>query len=182
MMLAKQGHSVVLFEKDELGGTCLNKGCIPTKSLIHSSEIYSQLVNSAAIGIDLTINNFDFIKIAEKRDNAVLKIRKSLELAVKNSGVNVIYAEAKIKDKNTIIADNNEYNINNIIVATGSKPREVKGLEFDGKFILSSEWLAPDWGMNIGRVNIPVSLNAGFRCSVPNLENSESFSCFVSEL
>ncbi|MCQ2754126.1 MAG: NAD(P)/FAD-dependent oxidoreductase [bacterium] len=139
MMLAKQGHSVVLFEKNELGGTCLNKGCIPTKSLIHSSEVYNGLINSANIGVDLTINNFDFAKVAEKRDNTVSKIRKSLELAVKNSGVNVIYAEADIKDKNTIVADGNEYKVNNIIVATGSKPREVKGLEFDGKFILSSD-------------------------------------------
>lgn len=136
--LANKGHSVVLFEKNNLGGTCLNRGCIPTKSLLHSSEIFKQLNNLNDIGIEAEIKNFDFKKIAEKRDNTILKIRKSLELAIKNSGTKVINAEAKIIDSKTILADI-EYKVDNIIVATGSKPREIKGLESDGEFILNSD-------------------------------------------
>lgn len=139
IMLAKNGHSVVLFEKDKLGGTCLNKGCIPTKSFLHSSDIYSEIKNSDNIGVTIDNLNLDFTKVVEKKNSTVEKIRKSLELAVKNSGVKTIYAEACIKDKNTILADNQEYQAENIILATGSKPREIKGLEFDGKFILSSD-------------------------------------------
>ena len=139
MALAQKGFSVVIFEKDKLGGTCLNRGCIPTKSLLHSSEKYKEILNSSDLGIEVEIKNFDFSKIAEKRDNTVEKIRKSLELAVKNSGVITVYAEAKITDKNKIIANGEEYIVKNLIVATGSKPRELKGLEFDGEFVLSSD-------------------------------------------
>ena len=138
MMLAQKGHKVVLFEKDFLGGTCLNRGCIPTKSLLHSSEVYSNILNSGDFGLEIELKSFDFSKVAEKRDKIIEKIRKSLELAVKNSGVNVVYQEAKIIDSNTILADK-EYRIGNIITATGSKPRELKGLEFDGDFILNSD-------------------------------------------
>ena len=138
MALAQQGHSVVLFEKEQLGGTCLNKGCIPTKSLLHSSEVYNQIQKAADFGLEIEIKSFDFTKIAEKRDKTIEKIRKSLELAVKNSGVQVIYHDAKIIDSKTILADK-EYSVQEIILTTGSKPREIKGLEFDGQFVLSSD-------------------------------------------
>ena len=139
MMLAKQGKSVVLFEKDKLGGTCLNKGCIPTKSFLHSSDIYAELQKANSIGITADNLSFDFAKVCEKKNSTVERIRKSLELAVKNSGVKVVYAEACIKDKTTITADNTEYKVGEVILATGSKPREIKGLEFDGDYILSSD-------------------------------------------
>lgn len=137
--MAKAGKKVALFEKDKLGGTCLNKGCIPTKSLLHSSEIYRQILLAEEYGFDITINSFDFSKITQKRDSAVEKIRKALELAVKNSGVEIIYKEAKIIDKNTVLAEDTEYKASEIIFAAGATPRSIKGLEFDGEFILSSD-------------------------------------------
>ena len=139
MMYAKQGKKVVLFEKDKLGGTCLNKGCIPTKSFLHASDVYAELVEASAIGINAENISLDFSKVCEKKNQTVERIRKSLELAVKNSGVNVIYADACVKDKQTIVANHTEYKVGEVILATGSKPREIKGLEFDGKFILSSD-------------------------------------------
>lgn len=139
MHLALNGKSVILFEKEFLGGTCLNKGCIPTKSLLHSSEVYKQILKSQDFGIELEIKSFDFSKVAEKRDKTVEKIRKALELAVKNSGVNIVYANAEIKDEKTVVANSEVYQVNEIIYATGAKPREIKGLEFDGDFILSSD-------------------------------------------
>lgn len=139
MMLAKQGKKVVLFEKDKLGGTCLNKGCIPTKSFLHSSDVYAELKKCATYGIFAENVSFDFSKICDKKNQTIEKIRKSLELAIKNSGVNVVYAEACVKDKNAIIADNTEYKVSEIILATGSKPKTLKGLEFDGEYILSSD-------------------------------------------
>ena len=139
MNLAKQGHSVVLFEKDKLGGTCMNKGCIPTKSLLHSSEVFANLKKAEEFGITSDISQFDFAQVVEKKDKTIEKIRKSLELAVKNSGVQTVYAQACIKDKNTIKTEEKEYTVGQIILAAGSKPKEIKGLEFDHKFILSSD-------------------------------------------
>ena len=139
MMLAKQGKKVVLFEKDKLGGTCLNKGCIPTKSFLHSSDVYAELKKCATYGLFAENVSFDFSKICDKKNQTIEKIRKSLELAIKNSGVNVVYAEACVKDKNAIIADNTEYKVSEIILATGSKPKTIKSLEFDGEYILSSD-------------------------------------------
>ena len=138
MLLAQKGFNVVLFEKEFLGGTCLNRGCIPTKSLLHSSQVYSGVLNSADYGIEIELKAFDFTKVVEKRNKTVEKIRKSLELAVKNSGVKLVYAEAKIVDEKTILAEE-EFKVNKIVVATGAKPRELKGLEFDGDFILNSD-------------------------------------------
>lgn len=139
MFLAKQGHSVVLFEKDKLGGTCLNKGCIPTKSFLHSSEVFATIKNSQNYGITCDNFLFDFSKIVEKKDTTVEKIRKALELAVRNSGTKVVYANACVKENNLILADGTEYKVNKMIIATGSRPRPIKGFEFDGKFILSSD-------------------------------------------
>lgn len=139
ILLAKQGHSVVLFEKDKLGGTCLNRGCIPTKSLLHSSDLYAEVMQALQKGEFEGNISFDFAKVAEKKDKTVEKIRKSLELTVKNSGVKTVYAEACVVDKNKIKAAQEEYNVGKIILATGSKPREIKGLEYDKEFILSSD-------------------------------------------
>lgn len=138
MFLAKQGKTVVLFEKDCMGGTCLNRGCIPTKSFLHSSELYQQIKNANDLGISFENFNFDFSKVVEKKDKTIEKIRKSLELAVKNSGVKTIYEEACVEN-NFIKTLSATYEVGKIIVATGSKPREIKGLEFDGEFILSSD-------------------------------------------
>ena len=139
MCLAKNGHSVILFEKDKLGGTCLNRGCIPTKSFLHSSEIYAQIMTSDKIGVHIDDFFFFFSKVVEKKDTTVERVRKSLELAVKNSGVKTVYAKACIKDKNTILTESEEYKVDNIIIASGSKPKELPGLKFDGEFILSSD-------------------------------------------
>ena len=139
MCLAKNGHSVILFEKDKLGGTCLNRGCIPTKSFLHSSEIYAQIMTSDKIGVHIDDFSFDFSKVVEIKDTTVERVRKSLELAVKNSGVKTVYAKACIKDKNTILTESEEYKVDNIIIASGSKPKELSGLKFDGEFILSSD-------------------------------------------
>lgn len=139
MYLAKQGHSVVLFEKDQLGGTCLNRGCIPTKYFLHASQVYADMFKSENYGIQAENITLDFKRVVENKNITVNKLRKALELAVKNSGVQIVYAEAHILNNNTIIANNEEYSIQNIIVATGAKPRQIEGMVFDGEFFLSSD-------------------------------------------
>ena len=136
---AKQGKSVVLFEKDEIGGTCLNKGCIPTKAFLHVADLYTELNNLGNTGINIDSVSLDFEKVKEYKNNIVSKLRKGLEMGLKSSGVNVVYAEAELVNNNTIKTADNEYNCSKIVIATGSVPKEIKGLEFDHEFILSSD-------------------------------------------
>ncbi len=139
LYLATQGKSVVLFEKDEMGGTCLNRGCIPTKILLHVAELYQNFKNAEKFGIYAENITFDYEKVAEHKNKIVEKLRKSLELAIKKSGINVVKETAKVVSDNLIEASGEEYSCSKIVVATGSKPRELKGLEFDHDFILSSD-------------------------------------------
>lgn len=139
LYLATQGKSVVLFEKDEVGGTCLNRGCIPTKILLHVAELYQSFKTAEKFGIYADNITFDYEKVAEHKNKIVEKLRKSLELAIKKSGIKVVKETAKVVSDNLIKASGEEYSCGKIVVATGSKPRELKGLEFDHKFILSSD-------------------------------------------
>jgi dihydrolipoamide dehydrogenase len=137
--LHAQGKKVVLFEKDEIGGVCLNRGCIPTKSILHSSELFYKLQNCADCEISVENVKCDYSKVIERKNNIIEKLRKGIELSLKNSKVTVVKSEAQIVDKNTIISNSEKYVCDKIICATGSSPRIIKGLEFDKEFILSSD-------------------------------------------
>ena len=140
-----KGLSVVLFEKDKVGGVCLNRGCIPTKAILHSAELYEEMKSATELGITAENLSFDYSKVVERKDKIVEKLRKSLELSLKNSGVVVVNAEAKIPShtmkngENQVFANEEIYECEKIITATGSKPRDFDGLRFDHKFILSSD-------------------------------------------
>ena len=135
----KQGLSVVLFEKAEIGGVCLNRGCIPTKAILHSAELFEEIKTADTVGITLSNVGVDFSKVMERKNQVVEKLRKSLALTLKNSGTVTINAEALILDKNHIEANGEIYECSKIIVATGSTPRTFNGMEFDHKNILSSD-------------------------------------------
>ena len=136
---AKLGKSVILFEKDKMGGTCLNRGCIPTKAFLHVADLYSELKTANKLGIECENINFDYEKVFTYKENVVDKLRRGLELTMKNAGITVVNSYAEVISENRIKTDTTEYNCSDIIVATGSKPREIKGLEFDHKFILNSD-------------------------------------------
>ncbi len=136
---AKQGKSVILFEKNEIGGTCLNRGCIPTKIYLHAAQVYQEMKDASKIGIFSDNINFDFEKISEHKNNTIQKIRKSLELMIKQAGITVVKEEAKILTKDSIEANNVQYNCNEIVMCTGSIPKEIKGIEFDHEFIINSD-------------------------------------------
>ncbi len=136
---ASVGKKVILFEKDLIGGVCLNRGCIPTKTMLHSAEIFNEICNSSDMGIYADNCRIDFAEIAERKRAVVDKLRNGLERSFKNSGIVVINTEAKIIDKNTIAADGQDYKCQEIIAAVGSSPRVIKGMEYDHKLILSSD-------------------------------------------
>lgn len=135
-----EGLSTVLFEMNELGGTCLNKGCIPTKAILHSAQMFKEIRNSADLGINVDNVTVNFEKVMERKNEIVKKLRKMLELSIKNSGTTFVKSQAEIIDNGKIKDfEGNIYNCKKIIVAVGAKPREIKGLEFDNKQILSSD-------------------------------------------
>mgnify|MGYP002624696119 CR=1 FL=1 len=136
---ASLGNTVVLFEKDLIGGTCLNKGCIPTKTLLHCAEIYENTLNSECFGITVDNCSLNFEKIAERKNEIVEKLRNGLTKILQSNKITIVNSEAKIIDKNTINADGKTYICKKIISAVGSSPKEIKGFEYDGKFILSSD-------------------------------------------
>lgn len=137
------GKTVVLFEKENLGGVCLNKGCIPTKTFLHCADVYNSLKKISNLGINVENYSLDFAKIAERKEKTVEKLRKSLETLLKSYNIEIIYGEAKIiEDANMqryIDANNEIYNCEHIIIATGAEPKCVGGFEFDHGFILSSD-------------------------------------------
>ena len=134
-----QGKSVVLFEKDKIGGVCLNKGCIPTKSILHSSELYKQALNAGKFGIEAENVVFDYAKVIEYKNKTVETLRKGLELALKNAKITVVHGTAEIINSKTIECNGEIFSLKNIICAAGSCPKIIKGLEFDHEFILSSD-------------------------------------------
>lgn len=133
------GKTVVLFEKEYLGGVCLNKGCIPTKTFLHSADVYNSIKKASALGIEVENFSVNFQKVAEKKEKTVEKIRKSLEMLLKSYGIEIVFAEAKVKSKNLIVANEEEFECENILIATGSEPKCVGGFQFDHEFILSSD-------------------------------------------
>ena len=135
----KAGLNVVLFEKDEVGGVCLNRGCIPTKTILHSAEAYAQTLNSQSLGFIAENVELDFLQVMARKKQVVEKIRKSLELSIKNAKIDVVKTCAKVIDKNTIEADGQIYNCDKVIVSTGSVPRELPDIKFDHNFVLSSD-------------------------------------------
>lgn len=136
---AAGGEKVVLFEKDNIGGVCLNKGCIPTKSILHASEMFHKLQTCEDCGIQAENITLDYSKVIERKNKTIEKLRKGIELALKNAKVTVVNAEAKILNTTEIQAGETTYNCKKIICAAGSSPRLVKGLEFDHEFLLSSD-------------------------------------------
>jgi len=143
LLASQKGLRVLLVEKSNLGGVCLNSGCIPTKFLLHESGIYRNIKETGICGIEAESIGFDYRKIKEKKDALVFSLRKGVEYLLKKRGVVVVESEAEIISENTLLLKHNgreeTVKADNIIIAAGSHPVELEGLEFNGSDILSSE-------------------------------------------
>lgn len=134
-----KGQKVILFEKDLIGGTCLNRGCIPTKAVLHSAEVYEEMKEAQCLGLKAENISFDFAEVVERKNKIVEKLRKGLELSLKNCKIEIVNAYAKPLSLNQIEADGKIYECKKVILASGSKPKELKGIKYDGEFVLSSD-------------------------------------------
>ncbi|RGE08468.1 FAD-dependent oxidoreductase [Lachnospiraceae bacterium OF11-28] len=117
------GLSVVLFEHNEMGGTCLNRGCVPTKYLAHVAEINRQLSELGTYGIEAESNNINFRQTQKKNYEIVSNLRNSLSEQMISCGIEIVCGRAELQADKTIVCSGTSYYAQNIIVATGSMPK-----------------------------------------------------------
>jgi dihydrolipoamide dehydrogenase len=142
---AQLGFKTVVIDKDNLGGICLNWGCIPTKSLLKNAEFYDNIKNhSTDFGIKVQGLEFDFTRIIKRSRDIADKMAKNVELLVKKNKVDRIRGFGKLVSVDSIDIFNNDGNkINNlsakkIIIATGARPKSVPSIPVDRKMIITS--------------------------------------------
>lgn len=135
---AQLGLKVCIFEKDKIGGVCLNRGCIPTKVLCQSAEFLYNTKRSSEFGIDITGYALNFQKIQERKDAIVKKLCSGIETLMKARRIEIIKEKAEIREPTCIKAGNNTIESKYILIATGSMPIELPHICFDGRHVLSS--------------------------------------------
>lgn len=142
---AQLGRSVVIVDKAELGGVCLNRGCIPSKALISASRRYELMRRSEAMGLTATEVAVDFGKTQAWKRDVVGKLTGGVGALLKGYGVQVIRGEAYFVGEDTVSVSTEEsgqrYKFNHCILATGSSPVEIKGFPFGGRILSSTEAL-----------------------------------------
>ncbi|ANS32319.1 dihydrolipoamide dehydrogenase (plasmid) [Rhodococcus opacus] len=136
---AELGKSVVLIEKDRLGGTCLHKGCIPTKALLHAGEIADITRESHLFGIESQFNGIDVGGIHKYMHAVIDKNWKGLSGLIRSRGINVVESEGRLIGPRTVEAGNDTFSGTHVVLATGSQSRSLPGIEVDGEKILFSE-------------------------------------------
>lgn len=119
---AKNGLQVVIAEADEVGGTCLNCGCIPTKTFCHHAELIDNLQKTESNGLKTLQFEVDFPAIVARKQQVVNQLRNGIETLLSQPGITLVHGQAHFKDDHTVIIGDEEYTAPNIIIATGSVP------------------------------------------------------------
>ncbi len=137
---AQLGLKTAVVEREHLGGICLNWGCIPTKALLRSSEIFHLMHRLGEFGFSADNIKFDIAKIVERSRKVAAQLSNGVKFLMKKNKITVIDGEAKLVAKNKIAVTGKsagEYGAKNIIIATGARARALPGLEADGKLVWS---------------------------------------------
>ncbi len=138
---AQNGKSVALIEAKELGGTCLNRGCIPSKALIAGSEFVAHLAHAAKFGVHFNDLSVDFGQLAAHKDQVVHKMRTGLEGLIAANKITVYHGYGQLTSSREIKItgkDSAWIEADKIIIATGSEPRNISAFPFDYKHIHDS--------------------------------------------
>jgi len=150
---AQAGKSVVIIEQDKLGGTCLHRGCIPSKSLLRSAEVYAAIGDAASYGIQLPVGApaVDWKAVITRKNGIVDQLHKGLQALMKQHRIDVINGTGRIIGPSifsprsgaiaVVLADGESETIvpKNVVIATGSRPRRIGGLVYDGDRIATSD-------------------------------------------
>jgi dihydrolipoamide dehydrogenase len=142
---ADKGLDVTLVEKEDVGGTCLNRGCIPAKALIHAAGFQKDMEHWDSIGIHNEGLDVEFSEVQEWKNEIVEKLNTGVKNKLEAVGVELMRGEARFIDDSTVRVEEehrtDKLNFEKCVVATGSKPIEVPGLEFDKEGVISSREL-----------------------------------------
>jgi len=136
---AQLGLSVVLIEKDKLGGTCLHRGCIPTKALLHAGEVADSAKHASEFGVNATFTSMDMTAVNTYKDGVVSKLHKGLQGLVKSRNITYVEGVGRLVSPNTVEVNGEQYTGKSVVLATGSYPRTLPGLDIDGRQIVTSE-------------------------------------------
>lgn len=142
---AQLGLKVVMVEGDKVGGTCLHRGCIPTKAYLHAAETADAVRESEKFGILATLDGIDMPKVGQYRDSVVEKLYRGVEGLLASRGVEVVHGWGVVTSPNTVQVDGRTLTGKNLILATGSYSRTLPGLPIEGRVIASEQALKMDW-------------------------------------
>lgn len=140
---AQLGRSVTIVDKDQLGGVCLNRGCIPSKAIISAAERFQQMKQANEMGLEINGEvNVNMPQLIKWKNGVVKKLTGGVKTLLKGNKIEIVSGEAFFSGPNTVRVSDEKtsqtYKFNDVIIATGSRPTELKSLPFDGKRILSS--------------------------------------------
>ena len=142
---AQLGMTVALIERDKLGGTCLHRGCIPTKALLHSAEVADTTKEAANFGVQATFQGIEMTQVNKYRDSIVDKLYKGLTGLVGHSkNIKFVEGEGRMSGPKTITVGSDSFTGKNLILATGSVTKTL-GIEIGGRVITSDQALQMDW-------------------------------------
>jgi len=136
---AQLGKSVVLIESGKLGGTCLHRGCIPTKALLHSGEIADNSREASRYGVNAQFLSMDMPAVNAYKDGVVSRLHKGLQGLVKSRNITFVEGHGRLISPNTVEVNGEKYEGTNIVLATGSYARTLPGLDIDGTRIITSD-------------------------------------------
>lgn len=136
---AQLGLKVALIERDKLGGTCLHRGCIPTKALLHAGEIADNTRHAADFGVKAKFESMDMVAVNAYKDGVIAKLHKGLQGLVKSRNITYIEGTGRLVAQDTVEVNGQRYTGKNVVLATGSYAKTLPGLEVDGKQILTSD-------------------------------------------
>lgn len=139
------GSTVALVEKDKLGGTCLHRGCVPTKAMLHAAELADGANEGAAIGVNTTLESVDIEKVGAFRDGIVASKFKGLQGLLKARKIEVFQGEGKLTSANTVQVGDTTLKGKNVVLATGSYAKSLPGLAIEGRVITSDQGLQLNW-------------------------------------
>lgn len=138
---ASKGLTVLVVEKAELGGTCLNCGCIPTKTYARNAEIIQTLKEADIYGLDELSFSFNFKTAYERKNNVIDALRNGISTLFSAPGITVVKGEAVLKSASSVSVNGEEYSAKNIIIATGSESKTLPIADLDADMICDSTWL-----------------------------------------
>lgn len=142
---AELGKTVALVEADKVGGTCLHRGCIPTKALLHAAELADNAREGAHFGVHTTLDRVDMGGVNQYKDNVIGRLYKGLQGLIKSRKIEVVEGWGKLTGPNTVQVGDRTLTGEHIVLGTGSYARSLPGLEIGGRVITSDQALTLDW-------------------------------------